>query len=110
MSCVDIVIDESGEVRFLSHAGDEATAQLAFALGGSTRRASHILPEGRLQRLAFRLIRLAGDSGSLAAWTRSWRCRWVVDLSPSGGGLEGPFCSRAEAIEFEHDWLLERGL
>lgn len=105
---IEIVIDESGVARFLSHEADEVTRELACALGGSTRRASHVVPRSMFLRLAFRLFRLAGDTGLLAAWTRGWSCDWVVDLSPSGGGLEGPFSCRSEAIDFEQQWLVRR--
>ncbi len=33
--------------------------------------------------------------------------RWWADMSPSGGGLLGPFNKRSQALEAEVAWLLE---
>jgi hypothetical protein len=31
--------------------------------------------------------------------------RWLVDLSPVGGAVLGPFVNRSEALAAEHSWL-----
>ena len=71
-------------------------------------RASHVEPLGPVRRLAFRALRrIFGGEGRVAEWTRRWRCRWCVDLAPSGGPVLTPFDSRDAAIAAEIDWLDE---
>lgn len=99
----EIVIDECGRVQFLKH---EAQAQLIVGGSSTTCRASRIHPRRFSLRVAFYALRLFGDVGPLAAWTRAWRCDWMVDLALSGGPVSGPYRSRAEAIEFEEEYVL----
>jgi hypothetical protein len=69
-------------------------------------RGSYILPISRPKRWAFRLFRrLFGETGRVAAWTRSWRGPWRVDLGPSAGPVIQPFTNRQDAIDAEIVWL-----
>jgi hypothetical protein len=73
-----LLIAPDGTLRFIY---SDTLAKLFFSEGKvSTRRASHVEPEGN---------------------------RWVADLSPVGGPRLGPFDTRAEALTAERDWLLE---
>lgn len=66
------------------------------------RRASNVLPQNLLLRVAFRWLRdTFGETGIVAACTRRWPCDWIADMSPIGGGQYGPFRKRADAIRFE---------
>ncbi len=72
------------------------------------RRASHVLPLSPPLQFVFKGLRaLFGEKGRVANWTRSWKCHWVVDLSPSGGPYLGPFTDRSKAIADEVMWLEE---
>lgn len=96
-----------GRIAILRSPGAAAlTEQLAMT--ASVRRLSHIEPCQWFLRLCFRILRFFSDPESLlAAWTRTWPCRWRVDFRPIGGGifcqnLQGqPFSSRQAAVEFE---------
>lgn len=58
-----------------------------IALEGEVKkeRASHILPVNRGLRAAFLLLRWAfGEEGRVAAWTRTWRCRWYTEIIATG--------------------------
>jgi hypothetical protein len=69
-------------------------------------RASHVVPISRPKRWAFRLFRrLFGETGRVAAWTRTWRGPWRVDLGPSAGPVIQPFNDRLAAIDAEVAWL-----
>lgn len=105
---IELVIDESGVVRFLSHESNAATDMLRRELGGTSVRASHIVPLDQRWLRVFRLLRLFGDRGLLAALSRRLPCDWVVDLSPSGGGVMGPFSRRTDAIAAEQAALVDR--
>lgn len=101
----DIVIDldDSGATFVL----DDDTYSLLGLGEASVRRASHVVPACRPARWAFRLLRTVfGESGRVAAWTRSWRCRWVVDMRPSGGPSRlGEYDRRSDALDAERAWL-----
>lgn len=75
---------------------------------GKLRRATHILPMSFFLRSLFILLRrLFGDNGRVAAWTRRWRCNWLVDFSPLGRDQRhGPFRSYADAVEYEQEEVL----
>lgn len=88
-----------GEVRRLALPDDRS-------MGAVVRRASHIEPAQRLRRMAFHALRaLFREEGRVAEWTRGWRCRWRVDLRPSGGPVAGSFLFRDNALAFEHAWI-----
>ena len=64
-----------------------------------TVRVSWVVPADPMLRVLFSLLRFcAGESGQVAAWTRSWRCDWLVEVQ---GETHGPFKDRLEAIRFE---------
>lgn len=76
---MDIFINGDGSMQFV-HDDD-----LAEALSGGvtvTRRASHVEPD---------------EQG-----------RWMVDLSPVGGPLVGPFSRRDAALAWEVEWLTQQ--
>jgi len=105
-----ITFNPDGSMSFIG--ADEALAgELHSALGGQRvrRRASHVEPVGLAHRLAFRILRrFFGEHGRVAAWTRSWRGPWRVDLRPSDGPVLGEsFNCRGDAIEAELWWLQE---
>ena len=80
MSGMDIIISQSGQLRFIYN--DDL---LGLADQGSTtvRRASHVEPcEGG----------------------------WQADMSPVDGPMLGPFRTRAEALEHEVDWLTRHNI
>lgn len=99
-----ITIHDDGRVEMLDGQFDLGGRQVA------KRRASHVVPTGRLRRLLFRLCRIAGDDSELAAWTRTWDCNWTVDLRPSAGPVVSGFYNRDTAIEFEVDWISRNGI
>lgn len=105
----DIIIEFSngGTAQFVL---DESTRPLT-ALGHATiERASHVVPTGFWQRMAFKVLRrLFGDDGKAAAFTRGWRCSWYADMV--GGERLGPYATREAALAAERDWIREhRGL
>ena len=73
---MDIVIGESGEIRFIYD--DELADALAGAGEACTRRASHVEPNGG---------------------------GWTADMRPVNGPVLGPFPTRREALEEEKRWL-----
>lgn len=91
------------------HVGDSDL--LAGSVARATKqRASSIEPQNVLLRLAFHAIRgTVSDSSRLAAWTRTWACRWRVRIH-GGPVLPGTFSDRAEAIRAEIAWLQENRL
>lgn len=67
-------------------------------------RASHIIPFNQPQRCAFRLLRrLFGEDGRVAAWTRTWRCRWQAIIIANGETFE--HCNRQKCLEWERQKL-----
>ena len=74
-----------------------------------TRRGGYILPQNPLKRRLFTLLRrVFSDKGRVAAWTRTWRGPWVIDLSPIGVCSEiGPFERRDVAIKAEEELVYE---
>lgn len=71
-------------------------------LGAVTRtRVSHIRPVHRLKRRAFIALRIFGDKGRIAAWTRTWRGPWHVEII--GSPLTFTHLSRAACLAWEHD-------
>lgn len=104
-----LVIDSSGSISFL----DEPQIRASIEQEGSIerRRASHVEPVSKVKRLTFHLLRgLVADDSPVAAWTRSWRGPWRINLGLSGGPTFGSFAGRAEAISAEEAWLLENRL
>lgn len=73
--------------------------------GAKTQRASWILPERLLKRLAFQIIRLFGDRTVAAEWTRRWRGPWIVDLRLSDGPVVTGFSTRESALAYEESWV-----
>ena len=94
---ITITIDESGDMKFL----ETAMAEPFKILGTTeTKRASHVFPANFWARQAFKLIRLfVKDDSANAAWCRTWRGPWMVDLSPIGGSV-------LRGYDYAGDWIL----
>jgi len=74
------------------------------------RRASNITPVNPVLRCVYFVLRWAfGEVGTVSGFTRSWRCRWQVDMRLSGGPVFGYFQDRNEAIRAEQGWLADNG-
>jgi hypothetical protein len=102
MANMVVSIDEQGTATYLVN---EYTRDL-FPEAAEPRRASHVEPVSLSLRKLFRWLREAfGEDGRVGNWTRTWTCLWLVDMRPINGDVWGPFASRAEAIEFEVQWL-----
>src|SRR6266481_3239839 len=124
-----VTIDETGDLVYLK--GD--SADVLLELGEVVqRRASHVEPASRDQRVFFHLLRFFfGEKGRIADWTRNWGCLWRVNTSPVGGPIltwahvwkmepsygsmdyTACFAKRQDAIDAEiaflNDFFLERG-
>ena len=75
-------IDENGDVLFLASRENDIFLELGEVV---TRRASHVEPASRDQRIAFHILRfLFGSQGRVSEWTRTWRCLWRVNTKPVG--------------------------
>lgn len=66
---------QGNEIRFIYN---DALIPLISQGSATTRRASHVEPDGNL---------------------------WIADMSPVGGPKLGPFSTRADALKEEVDWL-----
>jgi hypothetical protein len=96
-------IDSNGDSTFLV-----TPETVCFISSESTvRRASHIIPANLPLRVLFTLLRaIFGDQGRVSDFTRTWSCRWIVDLQPVAGPLVPvTWSNRQSAIDFEVDWL-----
>ena len=84
---------------------DEMSLPLVNA---QTRRVSTIVPQNVLLRCTFAVLRsLVADSSRVAAWTRTWRCVWLVRIARA---TYGPFRNRSEAIKFEKGLIQGSGV
>ncbi|MGI9292942.1 MAG: hypothetical protein ACR2PS_03085 [Pseudomonadales bacterium] len=71
-----------------------------------TRRVSRILPVNWWIYIAFRVLRRCViDDSLVAAWTRTWRCRWYVEIL--GKRHTTVFTTRAAAIDYEKQCIRE---
>ena len=93
-----------GTVRCLH---EPETAGLVARLGVShTERLTHVEPVNGLLRMLFYLIRRSvSDTSWLAAFTRTWPCKWRARVF--NGPILGPFALRRSAIDAEREWLME---
>lgn len=99
MNQVVISISPTGAVQYI----DPAAGQLVTG-EATKRRASHVLPVGRIRRAAFILLRWCfGETGAVADWTRGWNCQWRVQIVD--GPTAGPFDERQAAIDWEVDYI-----
>jgi hypothetical protein len=91
-----ITILPSGEVEFL---GDACPVDLPLA-NPIKRRASRIEPTRFWKRKSFQALRLvAGESGRVASFTRTWAGSWTAVILATG--QTATFNTRAEAIAWE---------
>jgi hypothetical protein len=102
MDHVTLTVDSNGDIKFLVSPLSEG-----FLDSDSTvKRASHVEPWNPFIRCVFHTLRLFGDTGRVADWSRRWSIDWRVNLSPVNGPiLPITFTNRATAIEFEVKWL-----
>lgn len=101
-----ITADDQGSLKFVF------TPELNFlqSLGViETKRASYVEPDFYLLRVLFHWLREKfGEVGRVADWTRSWKCLWRVNMSPSNGPiLAGKWVNRQDALNAEIVWLTE---
>jgi hypothetical protein len=80
---VTLTIEEDGNLTFLATDAADVFLEQGRTI---TKRASHVEPADSLWlRIAFHLLRLLGNKNRIAAWTRTWPCRWRVNTKPVGG-------------------------
>lgn len=101
-----IGVDDKGRLQFIDN------PELAFLreLGKTeVKRASHVEPDSIFLRPIFHILRYCfGETGSVASWTRNWKCNWRVDMRPSNGPiLDGRWSNRQQALDAEVQWLNE---
>ena len=104
---ITIVISNDGQSRL--GVGEDAHRILGRMGIVVRKRASHIRPRQPLLRWLFILIRFVCNDDKrfkpLVKWSRTWKCKWMVDLRKSGGRLVGPFAERLVAITYEVQWV-----
>ena len=90
-----VKIREDGSIAWL---GD-----LPLKLPGRkfTKRYSEIVPVRLDLFVLFRLLRLFGERGKAAAWTRAWRCQWRMKILSTGHTETS--LDRAALIEREYE-------
>lgn len=99
---VVVTIDESGDQVFLKGHGADVFSEAGESI---VRRASHVVPVSLPLRLAFKALRtIALDTSLAAAWTRTWRCEWQVELV-GGPTVRARWFNRQRAIDFEIEYL-----
>jgi len=82
---VTITIEDDGNLTFLATESADVFLELGRVV---TRRASHVEPAPRYERIAFRILRtLFPDDSRVAQWTRTWNTLWRVDTRPVGGPI-----------------------
>lgn len=112
MARYKIYVHPDGRIESIEHPALERFTQ-QHGTKSSLKRASHIEPCSWWIRQVFHVLRrLGGEYGRLAAFTRSWKCCWRVDLRLSGGPITDcdetgvPFArDRQRALDFEVRWL-----
>lgn len=107
---VILTIDENGDQVFLKTDSADVFLEQGEVI---TKRASHVFPELFWKRLAFRILRILGDRGRVAQWTRTWQGPWLVDTKPTAGVvLSGRWMNRQDAIDAEviflNEWFARR--
>jgi len=106
MEVIIIDVSPDGVMRCIVN---EHTASLLAQGDVQINRASHVEPVNPVLRSVFRLIRRrVSDNSRLAAFTRTWWCRWQADMALSGGPVLGPFTERSEALLAEQKWINQR--
>ena len=102
MANIVISIDTEGTVKYLVNEYTEG----AFPEAAEPRRASHVEPMGFPSLIAFRALRWAfGEDGRVGNWTRTWRGPWSLRMVVADCPITWCFDPRAEAIEYEINWL-----
>jgi len=77
------------------------------------KRVSHIYPQNFILRTIFKMLRkLFGDNGKVADWTRSWKCKWQVEILPNENKSKKKifkgFKDRKIAIDFEKNYIINQ--
>lgn len=80
-----VTILEDGSLQYLRTDACDVLLELGEAV---TRRASHVEPADLKSRILFHCLRtLVSDKSRVAAWTRTWTCKWRVNTAPVGGPI-----------------------
>ena len=91
---------KGGGVRKIAKVGDRDRFKVP------ARRASRVEPADLLRRAIFLILRAAcGDSGRVAAWTRTWQGPWRARMLLRPRTILGPFPTRDWALSAEADWI-----
>lgn len=104
-----IIIKADGTIKFL-----ESKEINLDGIGAQTRcRASRIMPYHPAKWIAFDLLRyLFGETGRVAAWTRTWKGPWIAILLPpyTGSSADNSFVSmsRQDCLSWEREQLEEQ--
>jgi|TARA_Y100000310_G_scaffold98201_1_gene95899 hypothetical protein len=103
-----VIIERDGTMRAIV---DDVGDLFDGARSVTVRRASHVVPVGRVRGIVYRAIRsVISDHGRMAGWTRCWSGPWLVDLSLVGGpSVLGVYATRRVALDAERAWLVEKG-
>jgi hypothetical protein len=96
-----INIEPDGQISFLG----DLPAGLDLPLANPRRRrVSTIQPVSLAKRWAFLFLRkVAGDTGRVAAWTRTWKCKWRATILATG--QTAVFENRQAALDWEYEIL-----
>jgi len=106
---VTVTIEDNGDLTFLATDSADVFLEQGKTV---TRRASHVEPDILLLRILFHVLRLFGNKNKIAAWTRTWNCRWRVNTKPTADYiLPETYKVRQDAIDAEvcflNRWFLE---
>ena len=67
------------------------------------QRVSYITPENKALRVLFIILRkIFKDNHPIANWTRTWKCKWQIEIIKTGQVIKG-FSDRSKAIEKEKE-------
>lgn len=92
-----MLVREDGSIQTLG----DPPPEIASLGTVKRKRISHIRPVQQPKRAAFIALRwLFGDRGKVAAWTRTWQCRWEVQFI--GMAERCVFKSRTNAVGWEY--------
>ena len=105
-------VEDHGSIRFIYHPNNDLHKEIVAFLGTilEDRRAGYVWPLSPPLRATFRLLRkVFGGRGRIAAWTRTWSCRWGVWDAETMDQLPGSYSTHSAAVEAEVKWSLAHG-
>ena len=104
---VVISVKPDGTARAVFHPNAAPTELWAHGQVLANQAGALVAPANPQLRRAFLWLRRTfGRRGRVAAWTRRWRCAWIVLLPGGHCRLPGVFADRGAAIDAEIAWLL----